>query len=129
MIVDSDITIYSKYITNREVAWKKTHIKGVHWEEVQGANILKSGLTNADRVKVFIPFSSLEAEPVEPIGYAGEGYTIKPGDYIVKGLVEDEILSEVELEKKYTTAVKVKTADIRKDAVNKDLWHIEIGAE
>ncbi|MFL8951102.1 DUF6751 family protein [Helcococcus kunzii] len=132
MITESNITIYNKFIDSktRNDVWKKTQIKNVHWEESKGANIIKSGMTNADSVKVFIPYSSIEEDVyIDPKQYKGDGFTLKPGDYIVKGLIEDEITSSSELEKQYSTAVKIKTVDNRNDALIKDLWHFEVGCE
>lgn len=119
MITESNITLYSKGfdISTRLDTWKRFEIYDVHWEEVQGANIIKSGLSNADKVRVFIPIKSLDENIPR----------IKPDDYIVKEIIVDEITSTSELEKKYETAVKVKTADYRLDSINKDLWHVEVG--
>lgn len=121
MITESNITLYSKTrdINTRLDIWSRYHIYDVHWEEVQGANIIQSGLTNADKIKVFIPIKSLDENIPR----------IKPDDYIVKEIIVDEITSTSELEKKYETAVKVKTADYRKDSLNEDLWHVEVGCE
>lgn len=122
MITESSITLYSKGFdkTTRTDKWFRVQIKDVHWEGNKGINVEKTGLENADSVKVFIPFSSLTEI---------KDLYIQPGDYIVKGLIDDEISSTSELEKKYKTAVKVKYADVRDDAINKELWHIEVGCE
>ncbi len=132
MITESNITIYNKYLdqATRLDKWKKTQVRNVHWEETQGANIIKSGMTNADSVKVYIPYLSLEEHLyVDPKQYNGNGITFNPGDYIVKGLIEDEITSSSELEKQYNTAVKIKTVDNRNDSLIEDLWHFEVGCE
>ncbi|WP_282926892.1 DUF6751 family protein [Helcococcus kunzii] len=132
MITESNITIYNKYLdqATRTDKWKKTQIKNVHWEETQGANIIKSGMSNADSVKIFIPYVSFsELLYIDPKQFKGEGFTFQPGDYIVKGLIEDEITSSSELEKQYITAVKIKTVDNRNDSIIKDLWHFEVGCE
>ncbi|EHR33443.1 hypothetical protein HMPREF9709_01191 [Helcococcus kunzii ATCC 51366] len=132
MITESNITIYNKYLDKitRLDKWKKTQILNVHWEETKGINIIKSGMSNADSVKVFIPYLSIEdLVYIDPIQFNGKGFTIKPGDYIVKGLIEDEITSSSELEKQYKTAVKIKTVNNRNDSLIKDLWHFEVGCE
>lgn len=120
MITDSDITVYRQQVdpATRELVWSRAQIKKVHWEESQGINIAASGLSNADRYKIFIPYSNVP-----------EGHKIVPGDVIVKGLVEDEITSSSQLEKKYTQVAKVKTVDVRTDAVIQQLWHVELGCE
>ena len=120
MITDSDITIYHQTVNSvtRIPEWQSVQIKNVHWEESQGVNITNSGLANADRYKIFIPHSNM------PLGLV-----IQPGDIVVKGLVTDEITSSSQLEKKYPSVAKVKTADVRTDSLMKQLWHIELGCE
>lgn len=122
MITESNITVYNKIFdkSTRTDKWFRVQVKDVHWEGSKGVNTEKTGLENADSVKVFIPFSSLsELKELH----------IQPEDYIVKGLIEDEISSTSELEKKYKTAVKVKYADVRDDALIDELKHIEVGCE
>lgn len=120
MITESNITLFSKGLDplTRLDTWTKYHIYEVHWEEVQGLNIIKSGLKDADKVIVFIPLTSIDGVL---------STRIKPDDYIVKGIVDDNILTTSDLERKYSTAVKVKTADYREDALNESLWHVEVG--
>lgn len=120
MITESDITLYSERVNpeTREPEWTRTAINNVHWEESQGINIATSGLSNADKNKIYIPWTSMPA-----------GVVIKPGDIIVKGIVSDVITTVSQLEKKYSSVAKVRTADVRKDAVMEQLWHVDIGGE
>ena len=134
MITDSDITIYHRTVNavTRIPEWHSTQIANVHWEESQGVNIASSGLSNADSVKVFIPYASLvDLTYVDPKQYTGAAktFSIQPGDYVVKGLITDAITSSSDLEKKYSSAVKVRTADNRVDGVMQRLWHIALGCE
>lgn len=122
MITESDITLYKRSFdkSTRLDRWVRVQIQNVHWEESKGINIEKTGLENADKIKVFIPFTSLVGALTSDIN---------PGDYVVKGLIEDEIGSTSELERKYKDAVKIKYVDVRNDAINEELWHVEVGCE
>lgn len=69
-----------------------THLYGVHWENVKAVNAVKSGLTSADSVNIYVPFSvKSEKSYVLPKAFAEspEGhFTFVPGDKIVKGIVD-----------------------------------------
>lgn len=77
MYTNADITIYA--CPNGK--YTRHEIKGVFWEDVKQSNIIKSGLSTADAVKVFIPVGSLPG-----------GIKFTTGkDLIVKDIVEFEV--------------------------------------
>lgn len=83
MITNADITLYAcpngKY-TRHEIKGKDNK-KGVFWEDVKQSNVLKSGLSTADSVRVFIPVENLPG-----------GIKFTTGkDLIVKGIVDDVV--------------------------------------
>ena len=39
-------------------SYVRTIIKGVYWDEVRSGNVLKSGLTNADSIRIIVPTKS-----------------------------------------------------------------------
>lgn len=76
MYTNADITLYS-YADNKYI---RKVIKDVFWNEVKESNTLKSGLTTADSVKIFVPSSVTET------------LSITTGrDIIVKGIIEYEV--------------------------------------
>jgi len=77
MYKNADITLYAYY----EGKYTRHPIENVFWDEVKQSNIIKSGLTTADSVKIFIPAENLP-----------EGIKFTTGkDLIVKGIVDFEI--------------------------------------
>ncbi|HHV09976.1 MAG TPA: hypothetical protein GXX75_06840 [Clostridiales bacterium] len=62
MYTNTDITLYlydkSGNVTRLPVSGKDGK-KGAFWDEVKQANILKSGLTNADTIKIMVPVANL----------------------------------------------------------------------
>lgn len=77
MYTNADITLY----TSSNGKYTRQEIKGVFWEDVKQSNVLKSGLTTADSVKMFIPGVNLP-----------DGIKFTTGkDLIVKGLVDFEV--------------------------------------
>lgn len=129
MLTNCDITVYNKYIENRETKYKKSYIKNVHWEDTEGFNILQSGLTSADKSKIYIPFYSC-GEYVTPIEFrkTQEGFTLQSEDIIVKGLIDDEFTTVKNLEKNHDYVRLITTVDVR-DYGSKDLQHFEVGAK
>lgn len=132
MYTNSSITIYNKYFIKSEKTdgYKRTVIKNAFYEERQATNRLQSGLIDADKVLVLIPFESLEiGEYVPPREFEGlEGtFTIQNGDRIVKGEVLLEINKPTELDKEYE-AFTITSVD-KKDFGSKKMRHFEIGAK
>lgn len=89
-----DITIINK-VYDKSTRLDKLmchHIYGVLWEDIKAANIIKSGLEDADRATIYIPFNATGVEKYksssdfkkDPEG----AFTLRKGDYIVKSIVE-----------------------------------------
>jgi hypothetical protein len=93
-------------------------IAAVHWENRKAANVIASGLLEADSVSVWIPLS------LEPSG-------IGAGDVMVKGNVLDEVnistFTMTDLKNKYADVVVVKSVD-RYDYGSLAMRHLRIGA-
>ena len=77
MYTNADITLYAC----PDGKYTRYPIKGVFWEDIKQANIIKSGLVNADAVRLFIPAANLPG-----------GIKFTAGkDLIVKGIIDYEI--------------------------------------
>ena len=77
MYTNADITLYAC----PDGKYTRYPIKDVFWEDVKQSNVLKSGLSTADSVRVFIPANSLPG-----------GIKFTTGkDLIVKGIVDFEV--------------------------------------
>lgn len=74
--------------------------EGALWEGTKAANVIKSGLKDADSVTVYVPLSVC-GDAENPI---------QAGDYVVKGSVTYDG-SAAELTKSFPAAVKVTSVD------------------
>lgn len=118
MITNTDMTLYSRGYdsTERKESWTRSEIKTVAWESTQGANVLESGLQDANRITVYIPME--------------RGGTYKEGDIIVMGIVKKTITDEYTigaLKKDYIHSGTIRTVDHHKMG-SQHMWHWEIGA-
>lgn len=77
MYTNADITLYAC----PDGKYTRYEIEGVFWEDVKQSNIIKSGMSTADSVKVFIPANNLPG---------GVKFTTGK-DLIVKGIVDFEV--------------------------------------
>ncbi len=77
MFTNADITLYS-YVNG---GYTRSVIHEVFWQEVKQSNVLKSGLTSADSVKIFIPLESI---------LGGLSLTTSK-DLVIEGIVTTEI--------------------------------------
>jgi hypothetical protein len=113
------ITVFHKSInpTTRSEAWESSQIVSVWWEDRKAANVIRSGLLEADSVAVYLPYTEQMPD-------------IKPGDVIVKGLVMEEISSSFtisDLKRAYSSVVTVRSVD-KMEYGSQALWHWEVGA-
>lgn len=118
MKTNCSLTIYSKSVVDHAEVWTRSAVGHALWENADIANAMRSGVLEADKVVVFIPFSEGEI-------------TIKPGDYIVKGTVTDTISSSftvTALRAKYDTNCAVVRSVNRLDVGSAAMQHWEIGA-
>lgn len=136
LITNCDITIFNRYVENRENKFKKAIIKNVHWEDSKGANILQSGLQSIDESVIYIPFSSvpdyIKPSKFKEMIFLGtlQGVTIQEEDIIVKGIIEEDehFRSVKDLENKYDD-VRVVTSVDTMDYGSPSLQHWEVGAK
>lgn len=126
MITNCDVTILNKYIENRESKYKRYIIKNVHWEDSIGINELQIGIIkDIDNSTIYIPFTSGK-DYVKPKQYKGIGFTLRDEDYIIKGIV-DEDLPIKKLEEKYDDVRKITKVDTY-DYGSKEMQHWRVGA-
>lgn len=83
-----DITIYNAYLdpaTKMDV-FKRTVVKG-HWESEHGVSVSGVVLRDDNSVTVVIPLNT--PDYVSPMGYNGTGWTLKKGDFMIKGVGQE----------------------------------------
>lgn len=91
MLENADITIYNKLYNpqTRLHEWRRTQISRVNWFGKQAASLSADGLMTADLYTVRIPEASAPPGYVPPEQYNGDGWTLRPGDIVAKGLTGD----------------------------------------
>lgn len=122
MKTNADLTVYHKTVAaaTRTEVWTRSQISGVLWEERKAANVLRSGLLEADRVAIYVPVKSV------PGGTLGIGIE----DVLVRGLVTDEVTSSftiTDLKAKYPRSATVRSVDFL-DFGSARMHHWQIGA-
>lgn len=119
MQTNTDLTLYSRSVSGGVEVWTRSVIENVQWENRKAANVIASGLLQANAVDVYIPTHRRD-----------ERVTIKPGDVIVEGIVTKTIDTEYtisDLKSEYADVVVVKSVD-RYDFGSPVMRHIQIGA-
>lgn len=82
MYNDDSITILNR---NSDNTFSTHQIENCVWFETIASNLLGDGKVKHADVTIIIPNNS---EYVEPEDFNGNGWTLKPNDYIIKGLVD-----------------------------------------
>lgn len=132
--ITTDITLYNKIQEDRMEKWVHTQLKGVFFDEAKAQNVKTSGITTADALNLIIPFD------VETIGEQKEykepkmfqenpqgAWTLQEGDYVVKELIDTEIISSSDLENNYDDVYKINVIDAKLFG-SRRMWHWEVGA-
>lgn len=118
MRTNADLTWYKRSIEAGDAVWTRTVVRDVFWEERKAANVMDSGIVDADSVSVYVPFSSGKLD-------------FHPEDILVRGIVADEIVAGTfnisDLEKKYPSVVTIRSVDV-KDFGSYPLRHTMISA-
>ncbi len=114
-MTNEDITVYYKVFNKvtRLDDYFSYQIKGVSWNNKRMVT-LNQGLESANVLNVFI--------------FSDNIYSFNEGDIIVKGLVDDKITSQKQLEDKYNDVYNITSIDYVTLGTKK-MHHYEIGAK
>ncbi len=96
MNVNTGITIYNKYIVNSKEAYQRTQVTDIEWQSRKGSNVIATGGNiAADAAKIVIPVvrgtNYLAPKAWQALVSKTGKWTLQIGDFIVKGLITDEI--------------------------------------
>lgn len=139
MRTNTPLTIYNKYVSasTKKEAYQLTHLSCAEWEDRKAVNLLRSGGdVLANQASIFIPFTIAEYSTYKkPLAWDALSsktgfWTLRVGDYIVKGTVSDVIqtgFTIVSLINKYDNVLMVTTVDTM-DMGSFSLQHWKIGA-
>lgn len=129
------LTLYNQALSNGAAVWYRTLVNLVEWENRKAANILRSGLLEADSVVVYIGFDQ-GANYVAPkawqalVSKTGK-WTLQVGDYIVKGNASESITAQFTLNHllaKYDQVARISSVDTY-DYGSAKMNHWQIGAK
>lgn len=130
-IFNKDISIINKYFDKieKKTKYKVTHLKGF-WSSNNGISINGTQLTKSDGLSANILIHDSRNEPYqEPLEFEKEQktWTLKPDDYLVKGVINDftSISQVLEI---YQEIFKIKNIAI-KDYGSEDMWHFSVTGE
>jgi len=130
MITNADMTIYNKYFdkVTRLDKYNRKIIRNVFWDNNEGAIRVASGLTDADKVLVLIPYEScLDGVLVSSNDFVGDvgTFTFQIGDRIVESATYFDIEDKPNnLDREYR-AFTITSID-RKDFGSLKMRHWEI---
>jgi hypothetical protein len=127
-------TLYNVYNVAGTTHYQRTPLVACKWENRKSANVLKSGLLEADSVAVYIPLSIavnyLKPKAWQALTTKTGKWTLQVGDFLVKGLVLDEISASftlTALKAKYDDVVKITSVDTM-DVGSRSMRHFQCGA-
>lgn len=124
MLTNADGTLYNRYVdAAKKEHWLRTVLSPIRWEANKGKNIMKSGISNANGIDVWI-WQSADAGGrgyLEPKQFAAlssledarKHWTLDPASTrIVRGIVPDEPATISEVTGKYDAVMTVKSVDV-----------------
>lgn len=127
-LFDKDISVINKYFNkeSKKTEYKVSNVKGF-WSSNDGISINGTQLTKSDGVSArILMFDSRNDEYQEPSSFLKEQktWTLKPDDYVVKGIVK-EFTTITDILENYQEAMKITNISI-KDYGSEDMRHFVI---
>lgn len=130
------VTVYNRSVDGlmETETWYPTVLKNVRLLVTKGANVSKSGMENADTVKLFIKTDNLSKEYKKPLEWQNidaeskaESFTLTSGvDFFVEGDTSHEPMQETDfysyMKQKYDNCFRVSNVD-----VYELIPHLEVG--
>ena len=126
MMTNTNMCVFNKHTDSftKNIVYKKHIIDNVFWDDSKGVN-LSRGYDEADNVNVYIPKNKNDmSEYVKPKQYNGIGWTLKNGDFIIKGLVTETQVSGIKDLSNYEVFTITMVDD--KDFGSENMHHFEI---
>lgn len=126
MYTNTNMCVFNKYIEpfTKVSTYKKHVIDNVFWDDVQAIN-LATGFDKDNKVDVFIPFDKNDLSNYkEPKNYNGIGWTLRNGDFIIKGDVPETEIDGIKDLSAYET-FEITVCD-KKDFGSYNMQHFEV---
>lgn len=131
MFTNADVTLYNRVGTTTPT-FHRTHLRGVYFEDTRGQHTSKTGATVADSMLLLIP-TDVNAGGKSFTGQKAFAaatdkstqWTLAEGDIVVKGIVNDDITTQSNLDKKYDTVRKITSvSDNRQGSPSLQHWEV-----
>lgn len=120
MMTNTSMSVFNKY----NGTYKKHLVENVFWDDSQ-AIALATGFDKDNKVDVFIPFDKNDlSEYKEHKNYNGTGWTLRNGDFIIKGDVPETEISGIKELSAYET-FEITACD-KKDFGSYNMQHFEV---
>lgn len=126
MYTNTNMCVFNKYIEpfTKKSVYKKHVIDNVFWDDSQ-AIALSTGFDKDNKVDVFIPFDKNDLSGYkEPKKYNGTGWTLRNGDFIIKGNVAETEVNGIKDLSAYET-FEITVVD-KKDFGSYNMQHFEV---
>jgi hypothetical protein len=130
MLINSNITVINVKKTRTENKYYKTVIRGVWWYGGILKSVTDGGMNNAEtyRISIYEGLSHFHLPYCTPkeweqLENPDTAWTLKPGDYICKGEVTEEIQKPSDFQSRYETAEIIGVKDLRYG--NLPYWRVE----
>ncbi len=126
MMTNTNMCVFNKHTDSftKNIVYKRHIIDNVFWDDSKGVN-LNHGYDEADNVNVYVPKDKNDmSEYVKPKQYNGNGWTLKNGDFIIKGLVTETQISGIKDLSTYEVFTITMVDD--KDFGSENMHHFEI---
>lgn len=100
MVKNTDITLYNKVSGPDGPTYHRAYLYGVMWQDVHGVSPESEGLVVSDHTDIFIPFTVTSQKNYalpkifDAVSDKKNIFTLKPGDLIVKGIINFELTGE-----------------------------------
>lgn len=140
MITNSDITVFNRRYCKEDRTEKLygTKIRGVSFYSRKGTTFSNKDLSGDDSYIIRIPADADTSGKayLDEMAYANlddksfSGYwTLQPGAIIVRGLVDIETASEIDLKKSFPEVVTVRNYTDNRDRCSDAMKHWRVGGE
>lgn len=126
MFVNTGVSIFNKYVdNNKNIIFKKHYIKNAFWDDIKTVK-QTLGYDKDNKVKIYVPKSKNDfSNYVKPKQFNGKNWTINEGDFIVRGIVEENEVENIKSLNKYNDVFTIMSID-DKDFGSYKMRHFEI---
>lgn len=130
MLTNASVTVYNTIDTGKEKIYVKTHLHSVSLRGAASSSYSNGNVSDNDSFVLRIPLpANAGKQYIEPESYklltSTEFFTVRKGDYVVRGIVDDEIKAPSELVKRYGSNVfRVTAVSDNRSSLTPELSHI-----